>query len=76
MRIACRRQGRSRELGGHYMVAGLRRYLGSGGLWLYGAHYVEGKESRICRRIKIESERTKRELGWGGGGKGDWILRF
>lgn len=49
LRIAYRQPGvRSRELGGHYMVAGLRRYLGDGGSWLYCAHYVEGKE-KICR---------------------------
>lgn len=64
MRIACTLQDRSRELGGYYTEARLRRYLGSGGLWLYDAHCVDGEESRICRRIKIESERRKRGCMW------------
>ena len=49
------------------MVTGLRKYLGSGGLQLYYAHYVEGKKNRICRRITIEYERREREQGVGGG---------
>lgn len=49
------------------MVTGLRKYLGSGGLQLYYAHYIEGKKNRICRRITIEYERREREQGVGGG---------